>query len=82
MTELLENAYSMVGLDNVSPVFRGAITAGVITLAVSTIKPSFMYDDEGSPLPWSITAGKEEESALIPWWMPGVFGFVVGGLLI
>lgn len=82
MTEMLENAYSMVGLGNVSPMIRGAVTGGVIAAGMMTLKPAMMFDEAGNALPWSLTAPEGVRSTALPWWMPAAFGFIVGGVLI
>lgn len=44
--------------------------------AIMLFRPPIFYNEEGNAKPWSLFSSEEEDTTLIPFWLPG---FIVGG---
>lgn len=57
----------------------GGLLGGLI---VTTLKPSIMFTEEGTPRPWNLLSSGNENATSVPWWLAIVAGAMALGVFI
>ena len=85
MAELIDSLYDKVESvlpmqGPLAPLYRAAIGAGLGYLVIAAIRPSFSYNNDGSPRPWAVVPELYDGKGA-PTHLPFLVGPLAGVLL-